>query len=153
MSTMGNILYILKLKVPLKKMPPDSCLWRHSLWFTGQHIIGVGAFWLVLLHGPSGRVETSFLHLVYLNWIMGRWLMFSFDCNLIVRNWTPKWQVEFDEFEDNSMLAATVVWDHACSWTWENAVESLQSTIEQVYYLTQLDCLCSLNWKEEYFQP
>ncbi|XP_008453181.1 isochorismate synthase 2, chloroplastic isoform X2 [Cucumis melo] len=41
-------------------------------------------------------------------------------------------QVEFDEFEENSMLAATVAWDHACSWTWENAVESLQSTIEQV---------------------
>ncbi|XP_038879640.1 isochorismate synthase 2, chloroplastic isoform X1 [Benincasa hispida] len=41
-------------------------------------------------------------------------------------------QVEFDEFEENSMLAATVAWDHACSWTWENAVESLQSTMEQV---------------------
>uniref|UniRef100_A0A0A0LS91 isochorismate synthase n=1 Tax=Cucumis sativus TaxID=3659 RepID=A0A0A0LS91_CUCSA len=41
-------------------------------------------------------------------------------------------QVEFDEFEENSMLAATVAWDHACSWTWENAIESLQSTIEQV---------------------
>ncbi|KAG7021502.1 Isochorismate synthase 2, chloroplastic [Cucurbita argyrosperma subsp. argyrosperma] len=41
-------------------------------------------------------------------------------------------QVEFDEFEDDSILAATVAWDHACSWTWENAVESLQSTIEQV---------------------
>ncbi|XP_022134886.1 isochorismate synthase 2, chloroplastic isoform X2 [Momordica charantia] len=41
-------------------------------------------------------------------------------------------QVEFDEFEGNSMLAATVAWDHACSWTWENAVESLQSTIRQV---------------------
>ncbi|KAG6587522.1 Isochorismate synthase 2, chloroplastic, partial [Cucurbita argyrosperma subsp. sororia] len=34
--------------------------------------------------------------------------------------------------QDDSILAATVAWDHACSWTWENAVESLQSTIEQV---------------------
>lgn len=61
--------------------------------------------------------------------------MFALDSNLIVHNLMPNLQVEFDEFEENSMLAATVAWDHACSWTWENAIESLQSTIEQVYYV------------------
>lgn len=83
------------------------------------------------------QVEMYFRYLVYRYWIIGRMLFFSLDCNLIVHNWMLNWQVEFDEFEENSMLAATVAWDHACSWTWENAVESLQSTIEQVYYVMQ----------------
>lgn len=30
------------------------------------------------------------------------------------------------------MLAATVAWDNALSWTWENAINALQSTLQQV---------------------
>ncbi|VVA91819.1 unnamed protein product [Arabis nemorensis] len=41
-------------------------------------------------------------------------------------------QVEFDEFEGNSMLAATVAWDDELSWTLENAIEALQETMLQV---------------------
>ncbi|XP_021904720.1 isochorismate synthase 2, chloroplastic-like isoform X2 [Carica papaya] len=41
-------------------------------------------------------------------------------------------QVEFDELERGSMLAATVAWDNALSWTWENAINALQSTLQQV---------------------
>ncbi|KAL0704542.1 hypothetical protein Bca4012_070967 [Brassica carinata] len=41
-------------------------------------------------------------------------------------------QVEFVEFGDNSMLAATVAWDEEISWTLENAIEALQETMLQV---------------------
>lgn len=43
-----------------------------------------------------------------------------------------EWQVEFDELEDNSVLAATVAWDNALSWTWGNAINDLQATMDQV---------------------
>lgn len=41
-------------------------------------------------------------------------------------------QVEFDEFEGNSMIAATVAWDSALSWTYRKAVSSVEATIWQV---------------------
>ncbi|KAI6683002.1 hypothetical protein NL676_028915 [Syzygium grande] len=41
-------------------------------------------------------------------------------------------QVEFDELEESSVLAATVAWDNALSWTWEKAINSLETTINQV---------------------
>ncbi|KAJ8771872.1 hypothetical protein K2173_027049 [Erythroxylum novogranatense] len=41
-------------------------------------------------------------------------------------------QVEFDEFEGSSMLAATVAWDMALSWTWDQAINSLQTTMDRV---------------------
>ncbi|KAF8112483.1 hypothetical protein N665_0064s0108 [Sinapis alba] len=41
-------------------------------------------------------------------------------------------QVEFIEFEGNSMLAATVAWEDELSWTLQNAIESLEETILQV---------------------
>ncbi|GLU12322.1 hypothetical protein SLE2022_290100 [Rubroshorea leprosula] len=41
-------------------------------------------------------------------------------------------QVEFDEFKRSSMLAATVAWDNALSWTWQEAIDSLQETMLQV---------------------
>ncbi|XP_044485571.1 isochorismate synthase 2, chloroplastic isoform X2 [Mangifera indica] len=41
-------------------------------------------------------------------------------------------QVEFDELEESSMLAVTVAWDDALSWTWEKAIQTLESTMRQV---------------------
>ncbi|XP_060670574.1 isochorismate synthase 2, chloroplastic isoform X2 [Ziziphus jujuba] len=41
-------------------------------------------------------------------------------------------QVEFDELEDYSMLATTVAWDNALSWTWDKAINDLQATMDQV---------------------
>ncbi|KAM6594115.1 hypothetical protein CsatA_001818 [Cannabis sativa] len=41
-------------------------------------------------------------------------------------------QVEFDEFEDKSMLASTVAWDDALSWPWEKAINELQARVSQV---------------------
>ncbi|CAA3002024.1 isochorismate synthase, chloroplastic-like [Olea europaea subsp. europaea] len=41
-------------------------------------------------------------------------------------------QVEFDEFEGGSMIAATVAWDSALSWTYREAVSSVEATIWQV---------------------
>ncbi|KAL3748370.1 hypothetical protein ACJRO7_009586 [Eucalyptus globulus] len=41
-------------------------------------------------------------------------------------------QVEFDELEESSMLAATIAWDNALSWTWEKAISSLEVTINQI---------------------
>uniref|UniRef100_A0A7N0TZU1 isochorismate synthase n=1 Tax=Kalanchoe fedtschenkoi TaxID=63787 RepID=A0A7N0TZU1_KALFE len=41
-------------------------------------------------------------------------------------------QVEFDELEGSSMLAATVAWDDAASWTWECAIKELQRTMSQI---------------------
>ncbi|EXB20726.1 Isochorismate synthase [Morus notabilis] len=58
-------------------------------------------------------------------------------------NMSPEWeafgsfyfmvpQVEFDEFEHNSMLAATIAWDDALSWPWQKAINELQATLCQV---------------------
>ncbi|XP_015581936.1 isochorismate synthase 2, chloroplastic isoform X1 [Ricinus communis] len=41
-------------------------------------------------------------------------------------------QVEFDELEGSSMLAATIAWDNALSWTWEQAIDALQLTMSQI---------------------
>ncbi|XVF09133.1 hypothetical protein REPUB_Repub07fG0065000 [Reevesia pubescens] len=41
-------------------------------------------------------------------------------------------QVEFDELEGSSMLAITVAWDNALSWTWYEAIDSLEATMQQV---------------------
>ncbi|KAM7275608.1 hypothetical protein ACFE04_017474 [Oxalis oulophora] len=40
--------------------------------------------------------------------------------------------VEFDELEGSSLLATTIAWDNALSWTWEKAINEVQSTIRQV---------------------
>ncbi|KAG8638877.1 isochorismate synthase 2, chloroplastic isoform X2 [Manihot esculenta] len=41
-------------------------------------------------------------------------------------------QVEFDELGGSSMLAATIAWDDALSWTWGQAIDALQLTMSQV---------------------
>ncbi|GMH01343.1 hypothetical protein Nepgr_003182 [Nepenthes gracilis] len=41
-------------------------------------------------------------------------------------------QVEFDEFDGNSVMAAYVVWDNTLSWTWRKAIDSLQTTLDKV---------------------
>lgn len=41
-------------------------------------------------------------------------------------------QVELDELEGSSMLATTVAWDTALSWTYAKAITALQSTVQQV---------------------
>ncbi|KAJ9140422.1 hypothetical protein P3X46_031072 [Hevea brasiliensis] len=41
-------------------------------------------------------------------------------------------QVEFDELEGSSILAVTIAWDNALSWTWEQAIDALQLTMNQV---------------------
>ena len=48
-------------------------------------------------------------------------------------NWLLQGQVEFNEFGGSSMLAATLAWDDELSWTLENAIESLQETMLQVF--------------------
>lgn len=41
-------------------------------------------------------------------------------------------QVEFDELQGSSMIAATVAWDSAVSLTYQSAIAALQTTMEQV---------------------
>ncbi|CAK7322863.1 unnamed protein product [Dovyalis caffra] len=41
-------------------------------------------------------------------------------------------QVELDELEGRSMLATTIAWDNALSWTWEQAVDAAQATMTQI---------------------
>ncbi|KAL6599306.1 hypothetical protein ACP70R_045800 [Stipagrostis hirtigluma subsp. patula] len=41
-------------------------------------------------------------------------------------------QVEFNELEESSVLATTIAWDDSLSWTWQNAVNELQSTLEKI---------------------
>ncbi|KAG0488856.1 hypothetical protein HPP92_007667 [Vanilla planifolia] len=42
-------------------------------------------------------------------------------------------QVEFDEFEDGSMLATTIAWDDSLLWPWEQAMDGLQATMNQLF--------------------
>ncbi|KAL2892655.1 Isochorismate synthase chloroplastic [Bienertia sinuspersici] len=44
-------------------------------------------------------------------------------------------QVEFDEFEGRSLLAANVAWDNGLSWPCESAIDSLQKTLDQVNFV------------------
>ncbi|CAN0901610.1 Isochorismate synthase, chloroplastic [Linum grandiflorum] len=41
-------------------------------------------------------------------------------------------QVELDELEESSMLAATIAWDNDLSWTWEKAIHSLKTAMAQI---------------------
>nr|GMC75802.1 isochorismate synthase, chloroplastic isoform X1 [Ipomoea batatas] len=41
-------------------------------------------------------------------------------------------QVEFDELEESSMIAATIAWDDALSWTYGKAIDELQATMSKV---------------------
>ncbi|XP_008239833.1 PREDICTED: isochorismate synthase 2, chloroplastic-like [Prunus mume] len=41
-------------------------------------------------------------------------------------------QVEFDELEEGSMLAATVAWDNALSWNLGHAIDALKATLSQI---------------------
>ncbi|XP_055831177.1 isochorismate synthase, chloroplastic isoform X3 [Solanum dulcamara] len=41
-------------------------------------------------------------------------------------------QVEFDELEGSSIIAATIAWDNAASWTYQRAIDALQATIWQL---------------------
>ncbi|CAL5088669.1 unnamed protein product [Urochloa decumbens] len=41
-------------------------------------------------------------------------------------------QVEFNEFEESSVLATTIAWDDSLSWTWHNAVNDLQSLLQKI---------------------
>ncbi|KAL9245196.1 hypothetical protein vseg_018874 [Gypsophila vaccaria] len=44
-------------------------------------------------------------------------------------------QVEFDELEGRSLLAANIAWDDALSQPWLIAIDSLQATMEQVSFV------------------
>ncbi|XP_059299923.1 isochorismate synthase, chloroplastic isoform X1 [Lycium ferocissimum] len=41
-------------------------------------------------------------------------------------------QVEFDELEGSSIIAATIAWDNAASWTYHRAIDALRATIRQL---------------------
>ncbi|PHT79676.1 Isochorismate synthase, chloroplastic [Capsicum annuum] len=41
-------------------------------------------------------------------------------------------QVEFDELEGSSIIAATIAWDNAASWTYQRAIDELRATIWQL---------------------
>ncbi|XP_011044019.1 PREDICTED: isochorismate synthase 2, chloroplastic-like isoform X2 [Populus euphratica] len=41
-------------------------------------------------------------------------------------------QVELDELDGFSMLATTIAWDNAFSWTWEQAVDAVEATMTQI---------------------
>ncbi|CAN6182061.1 unnamed protein product [Urochloa humidicola] len=41
-------------------------------------------------------------------------------------------QVEFNELEESSVLATTIAWDNSLSWTWQNAVNDLQSLLQKI---------------------
>ncbi|KAK3133165.1 hypothetical protein QOZ80_6AG0533210 [Eleusine coracana subsp. coracana] len=41
-------------------------------------------------------------------------------------------QVEFNELEESSVLATTIAWDDSLSWTWQNAVDRVQSTLQKI---------------------
>ncbi|KAJ6418381.1 hypothetical protein OIU84_001702 [Salix udensis] len=41
-------------------------------------------------------------------------------------------QVELDELDGCSMLATTIAWDNALSWTWEQAVDAVEATMTQI---------------------
>ncbi|XP_062199484.1 isochorismate synthase 2, chloroplastic-like [Phragmites australis] len=41
-------------------------------------------------------------------------------------------QVEFNELEGSSVVATTIAWDDSLSWTWQNAVNELQSTLQKI---------------------
>ncbi|XP_048443558.1 isochorismate synthase 2, chloroplastic-like [Pyrus x bretschneideri] len=41
-------------------------------------------------------------------------------------------QVEFDELEEGSMLATTIAWDSALSWTLRDAIDALKATLHQI---------------------
>ncbi|XP_049411440.1 isochorismate synthase, chloroplastic-like [Solanum stenotomum] len=41
-------------------------------------------------------------------------------------------QVEFDELEGRSIIAATIAWDNAASWTYQRAIDALGATIWQL---------------------
>ncbi|KAL3366696.1 hypothetical protein AABB24_011418 [Solanum stoloniferum] len=42
-------------------------------------------------------------------------------------------QVEFDELEGRSIIAATIAWDNAASWTYQRAIDALGATIWQLF--------------------
>ncbi|KNA14029.1 hypothetical protein SOVF_111280 isoform A [Spinacia oleracea] len=66
-----------------------------------------------------------------------------FDANVdISKEWEPFGsfyfmipQVEFDEFEGRSLLAANVAWDNGLSCPLESAIDSLQETLDQVNFV------------------
>ncbi|XP_020184407.1 isochorismate synthase 2, chloroplastic [Aegilops tauschii subsp. strangulata] len=41
-------------------------------------------------------------------------------------------QVEFSELEEGSVLATTIAWDDSLSWTYQSAVDELQSTLHEI---------------------
>ena len=58
-----------------------------------------------------------------------------------------EWQVEFDELEGRSLLAANVAWDNSLSCPWGMAIDSLQATLDQVILvntvsISTLNVLC-----------
>lgn len=47
-------------------------------------------------------------------------------------------QVEFDELEGSSMLAATIAWDDTLSWSWGKAVDGILTTLRQISFFVKL---------------
>lgn len=56
-----------------------------------------------------------------------------------------EWQVEFDELEGSSVLAATIAWDDALFCSWRKAITSLQATMQQVQS-QKLELLLQYSW-------
>ncbi|CAH9144087.1 unnamed protein product [Cuscuta epithymum] len=46
-------------------------------------------------------------------------------------------QVELDEFEESSMIAATIAWDNSLSWTYRKSINKLQETMCEVYTVVE----------------
>lgn len=47
-------------------------------------------------------------------------------------------QIEFDELKGSSMIAATIAWDNALSWSYAKAIAALKATLVQVHVIEDL---------------
>jgi len=41
--------------------------------------------------------------------------------------------MELDEFDGNSVLAATIAWDNSLLWTFNKGLDTLELTLHQVF--------------------
>ncbi|KAL5225409.1 hypothetical protein ABZP36_012048 [Zizania latifolia] len=65
-----------------------------------------------------------------LGWVAVHCLRFR-DGLVSPLGWHRSNLVEFNEFEVSSVLVTTIAWDDSLSWTWHNAVNNLQSTLQK----------------------
>lgn len=59
-------------------------------------------------------------------------------------------QIEFDELKGSSVIAATIAWDNALSWSYAKAIAALKATLVQVHVIEDLYLLVfflpSMSW-------